>query len=105
MTKRLPRTPWTVGPVETAGDLVKIDLGLLVTTRQNALEVYLIAFKIPCFPGATNGDLQHVARIGVGVLRDLVKDAFALAARLSQAGFGQETEMSGDARLTEAGDF
>jgi len=91
----LPGTAGTIYPIEPAGHVVEVDLSLLASAVENALEVDLVARVLGQFFGALNRQ-AHDFIAAVGCCLELIKGSFAFLARVHQTRFLQQTQMGGD---------
>src|SRR5690242_8066315 len=105
MSKRLPRTAWTINAIKTPGDLIEINLRLLLATGEHTLEVDLIVRMFGQFMRAANCELDELGGDVVRLRVELVECALAFAPGTEEFAVGQQAEMRGDARLAEPRDF
>src|SRR5213075_2515274 len=105
MSERLPRTAGSVGAIESSCDLIEVKFSFVIPARKDALQIYLVAGEFIRLFGAFDGDVQNLAGRAIRLFSEFVEGAFSIAARLSQAGFAQQPEMRGNARLSKARDL
>ena len=105
MTERLPRSAWTIDAVETAGDLIEIDLRLFIPAREDPFQVQLVGGMFVRFPRTAHRQLDEFPRDIIGLLVEPVIGPLAVAPRLQQPCVLQQTQVRRDARLTHARDF
>ena len=97
MTECLPRSSGAVTAIKSAGDLVKINLRLLVTAREDSFEVDLISAVFGHLFGPADRQLNEFLRHRIGISIQLVKCPLAIAPRLNQARLLQQAKMRRDA--------
>jgi hypothetical protein len=105
MAERLPRTSRAVAAVEAAGDLVEVNLGLLLPARVNPAQVDEVAVVFGQLLRAADGELGELTDMRVGVRAESVEGAFAVAACADESGLGQQAEVGGNPGLAEPGDL
>src|SRR2546427_13045216 len=89
----LPRTARPINAVKAPGNMVEINLRLLVAPSEDALEIELIGALLTRFLRAADGELDEFTRHSVGVLAPLVERPFPFAPRLEEAGVLQQAKV------------
>src|SRR5271167_2324893 len=105
MSERLPGTARPVDAVETSGDLVEINLRLFTAAGDDAFQINLVVRVFGQFLRAANRELDEFGGRAAGLRIQFVKSSFSFAPRLHEAGILQQTEMRGNARLSEPRNF
>lgn len=105
LTESLPASSGAVTAVESSGDLVEQQFGLILAQGEHASEVRGVGFMFRQFLGRVQAEVQGSADPGFGGFGEAIEGALALAAGLDQAGILEQGEVGGDAGLQELGDL